>query len=237
MAWRIAGSLPIILDDTPLTGWVDCYFQPVTIDGSRHSLPRFTRFVVFCRVRIRSKAMIQGLPRTLVKLLMAAAMLAWSVAPPPIQHRHDGGTDLSHHHDCDDAGYGRPDRSPQGYCASDVGKPHALIFAPEGIGGEASHLHFQWLGFRVTLPDGDSPTDKSEDRCSSKQLFVQARRASIPQACSSGTFDASQTVLPLNTIATDAGASHPPLLCSLLRLTSHPLCDRARHERSGVLLA
>ena len=95
-------------------------------------------------------------------MLMAAAMLAWSVAPPPIQHRHDGGTDLSHHHDCDDAGYGRPDRSPQGYCASDVGKPHALIFAPEGIGGEASHLHFQWLGFRVTLPDGESPTTGTE---------------------------------------------------------------------------
>ena len=172
-----------------------------------------------------------------MNLLMAATVLAWSIAPPPIQHRHEGGTDLSHRHDCGDAGYGRPDHSAQGYCVSDCGQPHAATLAPDGIGEEASHLHFQWLGFRMTLPDDDSPTKKGEDRCASKLLFVQASRASIPQVYSGSRLDTSLTVLPLNTIAADIGASCPSVLCSFLRLTPHPLCDRARHERSGVLLA
>jgi hypothetical protein len=161
--------------------------------------------------------MQQGIPRALVNALMAATVLAWSVAPPPIQHRHEEGADLSHHHD--------------------GGEPHLAVYAPHVIGGEVSHLHIEWLGLRLTLPDDGVPTKKGEDRGTSKLLFVQASRASVAQVCSPGGLGTSLTVLSLKTTDADVGASSPTVLNSLLRLTPHPLCDRARHERSGVQLA
>jgi hypothetical protein len=181
--------------------------------------------------------MAQGIPGILVNSLMAATVLAWSMPPPPVQHCHEGGADSSHRHDCGDQGDLRTDLSSPGHCASDGGQPRSALPTAQGIGGAASHLHFQWLGFRLTLPDDDSPTKKGEDRCPSKLLFVQASRASVPQVCSDKGLDTSLTVLPLNAIAVGVEASYPPSLGSLLRLTPHPLCDRARHERSGVLLA
>jgi hypothetical protein len=120
---------------------------------------------------------------------------------------------------------------------SDCGQPRPAALAANEIGGEASHLHFQWFGFRLTLPDDDSPTKKGEDRCPSKLLFVQASRAAVPQVYSGNGLDTSPTILPLNAIAADVGAFCSPVLSSLLRLTPHPLCDRARHERSGVQLS
>ncbi len=181
--------------------------------------------------------MAQGIPRALMNLVMAATVLAWGIAPPPVEHSHHGGADLSHHHNGCDAGRAGAEIFPRADSVSDCGEPRSATLAAKGIGGEASHLHFQWLGFRLTLPDDDSPTKKGEDRCGSKLLFVQASRASLSQVYSGNGLDTSLTILALNAIAADGGASCSPVLCSLLRLTPHPLCDRARDERSGVQLA
>jgi hypothetical protein len=162
---------------------------------------------------------------------MVATMLGWSVAPPPAQHRHIGGTDLSHQHESATTGFGcQPPR------ATDGGLNQAVAVGTSMIGGEASHLHFQWLGFRLTLPD-DSPTKKGEDRSPSKLLFVQASRASVPQAHTGGRLDTSLTLLPRDLVAADIASSCARVFCSLLWVESHPLCDRARHERSGVQLS
>jgi hypothetical protein len=105
------------------------------------------------------------------------------------------------------------------------------------VAGEASHLHFQWLGFRLTLPDDNSPAKKGKDRNASKLLFVQASRASVLQFHSSVRFDKSLTLPSPDATVMDIAAPWPAVFWSLLRVTPHPLCDRARHERSGVQLS
>lgn len=180
--------------------------------------------------------MTRGIPRVLVNLLMAAAVLAWSMAPPPVQHSHKGGADLSHHHDSGDHDRAQADSSVTGHSVSDWG-----LFCPaavaEGIGGDASHFHFRWLGFRLTLPDDDSPAQKGENQCPSQLLFVRDSRSSAPQVSLDKGLNSSVAVPSLNAIVAGADAFCPPVVGSHLRLTPHPLCDRARHERSGVLLA
>jgi hypothetical protein len=112
-----------------------------------------------------------------------------------------------------------------------------LADVPEVIAGDASHFHFRWFGFRLALPDDDSPSKKGEDRGTSKLLLVHAGRASISQLHSDSRLDHSLTLLGPATLATTIAATCPAVSGSLLPVTPHPLCDRARHERSGVQLA
>jgi hypothetical protein len=159
------------------------------------------------------------IPRALVNLLTATTVLAWSLAPPPIQHSHQGGRDLSHEHATAHA---------QHACQAAV--------EPDAISDDASDLHCHWLGFRLALPDG-SPTKKGEDGGLSKLLFVQATRASLFQVHAGSRLDTAPALLPLNLAVADIAASRAPIFGSSSCVTSHPLCDRARHERSGVQLS
>lgn len=176
--------------------------------------------------------MAKGIPRALVNWLMAATVLAWSLSPPAVEHAHEGGADLTHQHDCAAA----TDGAHGSYHAHDA-EPRSLAVVSEVPFGDASHLHFQWLGFRLTLPGDDAPTKKGEDRNSSKLLFVQASRTLLPQFQLGTRLDKSLTPLCLDAVATDIAAICPAVSCPLPLVTTHPLCDRARHERSGVLLA
>lgn len=172
-----------------------------------------------------------------MSLLLSAMVLVWSLSPPAVQHAHEGGTDLSHHHDSAPADHDATDGACQSHYGSDSSQSHAATVVPVAIAGEASHLHFQWLGFRLTLPHDNSPTKKGEDRNASKLLFVQASRASVSQLHSSGQFDKSLMLPSLDAIVMDIAAPCRAISCYLPRVTPCPLCDRARHERSGVLLS
>jgi len=168
---------------------------------------------------------------------MAASVLVWSLAPPPVQHRHEGGADLSHHHDgavADHYGIDGADESHHAHHGAPAKSPRGVS---EVIAEEAPHLHFQWLGFRLTLPDDDGPTQNGDDRNNSKLLFVQAGRMSLPQSHWGTRLDKSPTHPCLDTPATDVAAICPAISCHRAAVTVRPLCDRARHERSGVLLA
>ena len=171
-----------------------------------------------------------------MSLLLAATVLAWSLSPPAVQHTHEGGIDLPHHHDCAVAVQDETDGVHLSHHASDCGQPYSVAVVSKAIAGQASHFHFEWLGFRLTLPDTDSPAKKGGDRSTSKMLFVQASRGSVPQVHSGSRLDTSLTLLSPDAIAADIEAACPAVSCSLLPVTSHPLCDRARHERSGVQL-
>jgi len=180
--------------------------------------------------------MAKRLPRASVNLLMAATVLAWSLAPPPVHHTHQGGDNPCHHHDCDDADDDADDCAYCSHHGSDCGEHQSVVKVATGIGGEASHFHFQWLGFRLTLPDDDPPAEKGKDHSAAKLLFVQAVRESVPQVDSGSRIDTSLENLSLNSIAAEIAAPQSANFRSLLRVTPHPLCDRARHERSGVQL-
>lgn len=172
-----------------------------------------------------------------MSLLLSGTVLAWSLSPPAVQHAHEGGTDLCHHHGCADTDRDEGDGAHLSRHASDCRQTHSAAVVPNAIAGQASHLHFEWLGFRLTLPDTDSPSKKGEDRSASKLLFVQASRDSVPQVYSGTRLDRSLTLLSPQAVSADITAACPAVSCSLLPVIPHPLCDRARHERSGVQLA
>jgi hypothetical protein len=179
--------------------------------------------------------MTKGFPRAPLSLLLVAAMLAWSFSPPLLQHAHEGGSE--HHHHADAACAPTADAHLRHH-ASHREQSRSVPVTPKAIAEETSHLHFEWLGFRLTLPDTESPANQGDDhRCKSKLLFVQASRSSAPLVHSGSRLDASPLVLPLNAMAADMAATGPAVSGSLLPVVSLPLCDRARHERSGVQLS
>jgi hypothetical protein len=186
--------------------------------------------------------MAEGIPRALVSWLMAATVLAWSLSPPAVEHAHEGGADLTHQHDCaaaTDGTYGS-DHAHDAHSsehAHDAEHTHSVAVVSAVPFGDASHFHFQWLGFRLTLPGDSLPTKKGDGSNTSKLLFVQASRPSLSQFQLGTRFDDSLTPLCLDAMATDIAATCPAVSGSLPLVKTHPLCDRARHERSGVLLA
>jgi len=176
----------------------------------------------------RSDEMARDKLRMPTSLLIAATLLAWSVCPPPIQHSHQGGYDLSHQHGCAD---------DKDHAVAACVDSHWMAEARGAIGDEASHVHFAWFGLRLTFPESDSPANKGESYDAVRLLFVSAGRGSVAQVNSAATFDTWAVPLLLNVSAANMAAGCPMAFRSLPPVTPHSLCDRARHERSGVQLS
>jgi hypothetical protein len=176
--------------------------------------------------------------RTSLSLFLAATVLAGGIFPPATRHGHEGGSDLSHRHDS------RLQIQPErhDYIArmehpGDV-PSHRRAAVPEGgaTADWSAHLHFVWLGFRLTLPDSGS-SDKNGDVHNTKQLvFVRAGRDLTSSSHSGYGLDRALT-LALQQALPDVAAISPAFRCSFQPVVTSLLCDRARHERSGVLLA
>jgi len=181
--------------------------------------------------------MARRIPHIYVRLMMAATVLAWSLSPPGVRHTHDGGNEPSHHHECGEAHHHATDASHGSHPAHDKGQNHPLAVVSEVSAGEVSHLHFQWFGFRLAFPDDELPSKKGEERSNVKLLFIQTGHAFVPQFHSGGRFDKSPTFLCPDAMATGIATAYPAVSCAFLPITPTPLCDRARHERSGVQLA
>lgn len=170
--------------------------------------------------------------RSLTALLQAAILLAITVAPPGTRHSHlIGGGSRGHH---------RHEFAERHGHVHD-GKPHRGSHDDSNdaeIGeGPSWHVHIHLLGFDFTIPE---PVSNSSDRESpgTPELMalvlgqdVLSCPATLPNSvkgCEPPSvfpfplFDAALMQVVVN--------SDPPVSCA-------PLCDRARQERSGVLLA
>ncbi len=170
--------------------------------------------------------------RTLTTLLQAAILLAVTIAPPGIRHAHStGGTVGGHHrHELAEGhGHVHDSRRPHG---SHDDSSNAEI-------GESSawHLHIHLLGFDFTLPQPVSNSSGSESPGNPRLVAlalgqdVLSDQAALPdpvKCCESPSMHASPLfdAAPLQVVL----QSDPPVTCT-------PLCDRARRERTGVLLA
>jgi hypothetical protein len=104
------------------------------------------------------------------------------------------------------------------------------------VDGHWWHLHFQLLGFEFTLPEPASDQGDGESRskdavpvlASGQDLLPcqTAQSASAQQVIRSSTFSSPGDAAPMQVVV----SAPPPVSCA-------PLCDIARRERSGVLLA
>jgi hypothetical protein len=182
--------------------------------------------------------MLSRYVQALLSMALSAIVLAGSIMPPGIRHGHRGGSDPSHqhsdlsaipashsHHD------GRSSCSEQHHgCRND--SPPAKADMP---GKYATHLHFEWFGIPWTLPDSGKPHKENQVADESQLVYIRSSEdlgVATQQNLRVEKFPLPVSQEPLYQDAVESRVAlfvSPPDAMTLL-------CDRARHERSGVQL-
>ena len=170
-----------------------------------------------------------------VSLLLLAVVLPISIAPPGLRHTHANGN-RTHQHD--DHHHGQ---------MAQVGKHHAHPHDHENqltpssrhaklwlLARSVPHVHWTFLGFHFTLPISGKTNSEGEDHNASLAIVVPTVSAIVLPESRLAKSDA----LPRLELRADLdnriniGAASP----FIPQAESSPLCDTARHERSGVQL-
>jgi len=169
-------------------------------------------------------------PRNVTSLLLAAMLLGATVAPPAVRHSHpveEGGAGRYHHHE------DHPAHEHGGQHADDA---RESITSPGSSCSHWWHMHFQVLGVNFTLPEPSSSRSDRESEADSEVLVLvtgqeffsgsSSRPDSLERRLPTPAFSVVGNAAALQTVV----SAPPPVSCA-------PLCDSARQERSGVLLA
>jgi hypothetical protein len=170
----------------------------------------------------------------LISLGLSFVAMAWGILPPPLCHTHDGGDDGRHHHGVQAEFHSESGghHHPHEHVNSSADVVIAGLLSP---GNSTPHIHWALLGFHFSLPvpgDGDKPDDCGSTQGVLLRPFDELQNldlrgspwVSVAPAASPGS--ARRFVCPY---------WPPPPPTNLI--ASLPLCDSARLERSGVLLA
>jgi hypothetical protein len=166
-------------------------------------------------------------------MLSAWMLLATSVAPSTFVHGHGGG-DLSHQHD-------------HGDCAlSHSRAPTAHHDGHDDRGGDVSvsaadvhrHGYFVLLGAVTYAPMSSTPTGSHENAASGWETFVAV--PAVQGICAPSRNSAIDPSGPAALVVVSIDCLRESEQRGIPRAgiaPASPLCDRARHERSGVQLA
>jgi hypothetical protein len=175
--------------------------------------------------------------KSVLCMLLSATVLTCSIMPPGVRHAHMGGNELSHSH----AGVATTTLNQQhhGWCENcgDHCKgcqSDSFLVATELPDQYATHLHLMCLGFRLTLPDSSHTAKPSTDTGNSQLVNVCTVEYLRP---TQHNISVEKLFMPVCQESTADGmtAIHAEVLSSQTVMTTL-LCDRARHERSGVQL-
>lgn len=177
--------------------------------------------------------MRKQLSRRNANLLLSALVLAWGIVPPAIRHGHHEGGDRDHRHDavardCDDHG-------AHGHKTEEHAHDDALGVSPGAQDRFVVHLHWRLFGidFSVPVPKNGQQDEENDDaEPSVVRLVDSVPTLTVEINGFAGAFPETVSQLGLDSPMVESSPSRPPSL-----VPSVPLCDRARHERSGVLLA
>jgi len=169
----------------------------------------------------------------IMNLLLSAMVLAWGIVPPGYQHTHAGGRDSTHQHeDCQEvARHVSHDReSGDGH--------HAHTSAPDVslLADYVLHLHWRLLGVEFSMPVPEEPVEGDDDGNTVPPVIVRGMSEVVPTTLASPSFG-RVLLAAICTPNADMVRILTPVLRSPNLVTSIPLCDSARLERSGVLLA
>ncbi|MBC8869217.1 MAG: hypothetical protein H8E44_07355 [Planctomycetes bacterium] len=179
--------------------------------------------------------MLGRVGRTSLKLLVAVAVLAWTTVPPAIVHSHSDGNNPAHRHEARTPHHDHQ-HSHDPLDAAD--HAHVKTAALDCVESKtlAAHCHWQLLGFWLALPISGEQGDREDERDMAKVAIVDLADDD-GLALSTGSELAQAVCQPSPT----AIAGFVPLVSSpqdsQRQTSSTPLCDSARLERSGVLLA
>lgn len=177
-------------------------------------------------------------PRTCLSLLLSAVVLAGGIMPPGLRHAH-ADADRPHRHHLGSDGHAlhadHPHDQDHHVLRHD---PDRLELEIDALPDSRLHVHLGWFGFELTLPAPGGPDGGSE-----REVSPGDERAALIRLVEERVPDPSRTqhwiddlILALylpclgDVPASIQGPfpSPPPI--------SPPLCDAARHERSGVQL-
>lgn len=158
---------------------------------------------------------------------LSAALLLTNGLPMAVQHAHPVGANLSHH--THDVGY-----APAGDAFSSV-RRDALAVAPVSITEITEHIHLLWLGMEFTLPAPKGHQPNTSVTASARGLLA---RLADQGACDAGSKLVPTLLadLPMIGDVYDGDSLEVADVSRPRDLASLPLCDIARHARSGVQL-
>ncbi|HUG90732.1 MAG TPA: hypothetical protein VML55_07865 [Planctomycetaceae bacterium] len=191
--------------------------------------------------------------RRILLLLLSVAVLCGSLMPPALRHSHAGG-DARHTHSAQDAAivdHGSGAHRPHSHSHRDgnshrhEGHPHsdqrlpppdtdsfALAHASE------PHVHVTLLWLEWSLPVGSPDRRSGTDTASGGLDWTLVRLVDDASRPDAAGIDHARLVAQSVTAAIDPSPDLARTANATPRpLAAHPLCDAARHERSGVQLS
>jgi hypothetical protein len=170
-----------------------------------------------------------------MSVLLSATVLASSIMQPGFWHAHAGGNDPSHQHTGDSTAFPnlQHDALHTDYDEHRSGCQSGSTFiVGQALGQYAPHHHFMCLGFQLTLVDvGHSGKDSKGSHLANVRSSEYLR--TTPQQCLS----AASLLMACQTPTAGSVPTIHRVESYSQTVTTTLLCDRARHERSGVLLA
>ncbi|MBI1903704.1 MAG: hypothetical protein HYS13_21585 [Planctomycetia bacterium] len=183
--------------------------------------------------------------RLALGLPITAAMLVTGVIPPAVRHAHADG-EKPHDHSTSPVvhshGHHRHVHHHHDHSARHHHRYHddAMTATTVSVRGVTEHWHLRLFGWDLTLPVQDRENSQRHPLDDGNRLAALVRLPQGDAVLASPTLVASMLHLdamaPGEFLNADAcnglrGSAHRPRL-----LASLPLCDAARHERSGVQL-
>jgi len=171
--------------------------------------------------------------RKVLSLLLAALVLAWGTVPPGVQHAHGGGSDGNHRHDgCHEVAH----HGAHDYDFDDEHHEHGTLAEVSLLADYVLHLHWQFLGVEFSLPVPEEPADGNDDEGTVPPAVVRLVNEIVLATQARPSFG-RVLLAAVCAPSTDVVRSLEPIPLPPNLVTSIPLCDSARLERSGVLLA
>jgi hypothetical protein len=169
----------------------------------------------------------------MLSLSLSALVLAWGTVPPGIQHAHAGGSNAAHRHD------NRHEVAHHGshqHNGDDEHHEHANLPGVSPLADYILHVHWRLLGVDFCMPMSEKPVGDNGDEGTIPPAIVCTANEVVP-ATQVGPSIGCVLLTVVCTPSADVVRSLEPIPRPPYLVTSIPLCDSARLERSGVLLA
>lgn len=183
--------------------------------------------------------MRNGFQKKSMGLMLSALVLAWGVVPPGFEHAHAGGGDSNHRHDVrhnvkHQDGH-HHDHDAHHHDSDLAHHVHPADIDVMVFEEDVRHIHWQLLGVEFSLPLPTTPAEGEREE-NVPPMVVRAMNEVVSPTQTGPPID---RVLLVGNCApgADVVCNLEPIPRSRNFVTSIPLCDSARLERSGVLLA
>lgn len=163
-------------------------------------------------------------------LLLSVAMLTGGVMPSAVRHMHAHGEQVHQHDECGEETVEHRHDHPNSHAPGDDSETAQAV---------TSHQHLVLFGFRFCAPAGeeqDTPRDSEElDRPEAVLIRMVDTDTVLVASAARSWLSAVWCLAAALRVSVDS-PSAPALRSGRDVLSSLPLCDTARGERSGVLL-